>query len=148
MEAMKANPRLFARVAPMGVNDIIMAVRYAHRQQPPLEAPITAFDGLLDATIERGNMVHWAAYTGAAFQLVPVRGDHYFVSTHYRQVCSVSHHGYICCMKHCRDRCRQCAGFERCNCTTVAQLLCAAVRHMGYALLWQLLAFLHGRWMV
>ena len=85
LDAMRANQRLFDRVAPMGVADILSAVRYQHRQQPALATPITAFDGLLDATIERGNMEHWAEYTGAAFQLVPVRGDHYFVSTHYRQ---------------------------------------------------------------
>ena len=90
LEAMKANPRMFARVAPMGVADIVTAVRYQHRQQPPLAAPITAFDGLLDATIDRGNMAHWEQYTAGSFQLVPVQGNHYFVSTHYRQVRPVS----------------------------------------------------------
>ena len=86
VEAMKANPRLYDRVAPMGVNDIIMAVRYKHTQRAPLSVPITAFDGLLDTTIRRGNMDVWGSYTAAAWQLVPVRGDHYFVSLHYRQV--------------------------------------------------------------
>ena len=86
VEAMKANPRLYDRVAPMGVNDIIMAVRYQHRPQEPLRVPITAFDGLLDATIRRGNMAAWQRYTSLEWRLVPVRGDDYFVSSHYIQV--------------------------------------------------------------
>ena len=86
LDELKRNPRLFARVAPMGVNDIIMAVSYQHQPRPPLDVPITAFDGLLDYTIERGNMDRWAAYTSRAFSIVPVHGDHYFVSSLYRQV--------------------------------------------------------------
>ena len=84
--AMKANPRLYDRVAPMGVNDIIMAVRYQHRPQEPLRVPITAFDGLLDPTIRRGNMAAWQRYTSLEWRLVPVRGDHYFASSHYIQI--------------------------------------------------------------
>ena len=86
VEAMMANPRLYDRVAPMGVHDIIMAVRYQHRPQNPLQVPITAFEGLLDATIRRGNMAAWQSYTSLEWRLVPVRGDHYFVSSHYIQV--------------------------------------------------------------
>ena len=85
LEEMKRNERLFNRVAPMGVNDIMMAVQYRHdASAAPLGVPITAFDGLLDYTIERGNLAAWGGYTSAAFKNVPVEGDHYFVSTHYR----------------------------------------------------------------
>ena len=56
LEEMKANERLFDRVAPMGVNDIMMAVQYRHVPRPPLRVPIVAFDGLLDATIDPCNM--------------------------------------------------------------------------------------------
>ena len=98
LEAMKANPRLYDRVAPMGVNDIIMAVRYKHRQQPPLAIPVTAFDGLLDATIQRGNMAAWESYTSTDWRLMPVRGDHYFVSTHYLQVLDPALQGLLPCM--------------------------------------------------
>ena len=87
LEEMKRNERLFNKVAPMGVNDIMMAVQYRHMQRPPLGLPITAFDGVLDATIERGNMEQWAQYTSGSFRNVPVEGDHYFVSTKYREVC-------------------------------------------------------------
>lgn len=83
---MKRNDRLFKKIAPIGVNDIMMAVRYQHVPWPPLEVPITSFDGLADATIERGNMQQWAQYTNRNFCNVPIDGDHYFVSTHYRMV--------------------------------------------------------------
>ena len=86
LEEMKRNERLFNRVAPMGVNDIIMAVQYKHVAAEPLRVPIVAFDGLDDYTIDRGNMDFWEGYTCAAFKLVPLQGDHYFVSSHYRKV--------------------------------------------------------------
>ena len=92
LEDMKRSERLFNRVAPMGVNDIMMAVQYAHAPRPPLALPITAFDGLADATIERGNMEQWAQYTSGAFRNVPIQGDHYFVSTLFREVGSWMQH--------------------------------------------------------
>ena len=85
---MKKNERLFNRVAPMGVNDIMMAVQYQHAQSAPLDLPLVAFDGLSDYTIDRGNMEKWEEYTQGSFKLVPVQGDHYFVSSHYRMVIS------------------------------------------------------------
>lgn len=70
----------------MGVADIMLAVQYPFRERTPLNVPITAFDGLLDYTIERGNMDKWAGYTANTFRSVPIQGDHYFVSSHFRQV--------------------------------------------------------------
>lgn len=86
LEEMKKNERLFNRVAPMGVNDIMMAVQYKHEPAEPLQVPIVAFDGLDDYTIDRGNMDFWEGYTAAGFKMVPIQGDHYFVSSHYRKV--------------------------------------------------------------
>ena len=92
LEEMKKSERLFNKVAPMGVNDIMMAVQYRHSPLPPLAVPITSFDGLADGTIDRGNMEQWAQYTSAEFTNVPIQGDHYFVSSRYREVrcCSVA----------------------------------------------------------
>ena len=86
LDEMKRNPRLFDRVAPMGVADIAMAVSYKFVQRAPLSMPVTAFDGTLDYTIAPGNIAQWSGYTSAAFRNVPVAGDHYFVASHYRQV--------------------------------------------------------------
>lgn len=73
----------------MGVNDIMMAVQYKHVLLPPLNIPITSFDGLIDKTIERGNMKQWAQYTVGPYKNVAIDGDHYFVSTQFRKVRSL-----------------------------------------------------------
>lgn len=83
---MKKSDRLFKKVAPMGVNDIMMAVQYQHVPRPPFELPIIIFDGLNDATIERGNMDEWVEYTSGSFINISIEGDHYFVSTKYKEV--------------------------------------------------------------
>ncbi len=86
LEEMKRSERLFARVAPMGVADIAVAVRYEHVPRPPLAGtPILALDGLADATIDPAAMGQWAAYTSGRFRNVPVMGDHYFVSSRFRE---------------------------------------------------------------
>ena len=87
---MKRNDRLFNKIAPLGVNDIMMAVQYQHVPLPPLNLPIVSFDGQDDATIERGNMQEWKQYTVGAFVNVPIDGDHYFVSTRHRKVDTAS----------------------------------------------------------
>ncbi len=87
LDEMKKNERLFNRVAPMGVNDILAAVQYKYNSHTPFaDIPIVSFDGVLDNTIDRGNMDHWDQYTAAGYQNIPVQGDHYFVSVHFRQV--------------------------------------------------------------
>ena len=83
---MKKNDRLYEKVAPMGVNDIMMAVQYQHVARQPLDVPLIMFDGINDATIERGNMQGWAEYTSAWVKDVPIEGDHYFVSTKFKEV--------------------------------------------------------------
>ena len=95
VDAMRRSERLFNRVAPMGVADITMAVQYAHVARPPLRGiPLTSLDGLADATIERGNMAHWRAFTDGPFRNVPVAGDHYFITTHFRE----ARPGFRACM--------------------------------------------------
>lgn len=87
VEEMKKSERLFQRVAPMGVNDIMMAVQYRHDASlPPLTVPIVAFDGARDNTIPKGYMKGWIKHTTSRYRRVIVDGTHYFVSTHYRFV--------------------------------------------------------------
>ncbi len=83
---MKKNDRLCEKIAPMYMKDIMMAVQYQHVNRQPLDVPVIIFDGINDATIERGNMQEWAEYTSTGFKDVPIEGDHYLVSTRFRQV--------------------------------------------------------------
>ena len=87
VEEMKKSERLFNRVAPMGVNDIMMAVQYRYDPtHEPFNFPIIAFDGTKDNTIPNGYMKGWRKHTTARYRHVYIKGTHYFVSTHYREV--------------------------------------------------------------
>lgn len=87
VEEMKKSQRLFDRVAPMGVADIMMAVQYKYDPAlPPLDIPIIAFDGKKDNTIPRGYMKGWRKHTKGRYRHVNVDGTHYFVSTHYKEI--------------------------------------------------------------
>ena len=55
-------------------------------EREPLNVPIFALDGRYDNTIARGNMRQWRHYTTGNFKIIPIRGDHYFVSKQYREV--------------------------------------------------------------
>lgn len=57
-----------------------------YEEQPPLDIPLIAFDGTRDFTIPRGFMAQWAQYTTGRYRSVAIKGDHYFVSTHFREV--------------------------------------------------------------
>lgn len=87
VDEMKKSERLFNRVAPMGVNDIMMAVQYRYDPtHEPFNFPIIAFDGTKDNTIPNGYMKGWRKHTTARYRHVYIKGTHYFVSTHYREV--------------------------------------------------------------
>ncbi len=87
VDEMKRSERLFNRVAPMGVNDIMMAVQYRYEPtHAPFNFPIIAFDGTKDNTIPSGYMKGWRKHTTARYRHVYIKGTHYFVSTHYREV--------------------------------------------------------------
>ena len=108
LEEMKRNDRLFNKIAPIGVNDIMMAVQYQHVPLPPLDLPITSFDGQDDATIERGNMQEWKQYTAGAFMNIPIDGDHYFVSKRYRKVSTALINCVLLAIHKCFSHLRNC----------------------------------------
>ena len=96
---MAANPRLFDRVAPIGVADILMAISYA---APPADRPrlggpgmhaVLAFEGGRDGTIATGAVAQWARFVDTVatpFTLHPIpEGDHYFVAARHREVVGV-----------------------------------------------------------
>ena len=96
IEEMKKNERLFNRVAPIGVNDILMAVQYRHVERPCLDVPTVSFEGLLDYTIDPNNVAQWTQYTTDSHSNVTIMGDHYFVSTHYKQVLCANASAHHC----------------------------------------------------
>ncbi len=50
---------------------------------------MVAFEGARDFTIPRGYMAQWQRYTNGPYRHVTLKsGDHYFVSTHFKEVSS------------------------------------------------------------
>lgn len=89
IEEMKKSESLFRRVAPMAVNDIMMAVQYTYNSaQKPLPVPILAFDGVQDNTIPKNYMKGWYKHTTKYFHRIFINSNHYFVSSHYQEVAS------------------------------------------------------------
>lgn len=58
IEEIKQNDKLFQRLAPMAVADLVMAMTYESTPCQLLPVPIVAFDGTLDTTIPRGESKH------------------------------------------------------------------------------------------
>ena len=58
-----------------------------YEDQAPLNVPVVAFEGGRDFTIPRGFMAQWRRYTCGQYRHVTLpAGDHYFVSTHFKEV--------------------------------------------------------------
>jgi surfactin synthase thioesterase subunit len=90
IEEMKRSDELFERVAPMAVNDIIMACKYEYNAEfnKPISCPIIAFDGMQDNTIPRGYMKGWRRHTRKSFKRIPIDNNHYFVASNYLDLVS------------------------------------------------------------
>lgn len=89
IEEMKQSQDLYDLVAPMAVNDIMMAVQYEYlAENMPLSCPILAFDGARDNTIPKGYMKGWIRHTQSSFERIIIDSNHYFVASEYLQVAS------------------------------------------------------------
>ena len=88
VDDMRASDRLYQRVAPLCIADILLAIGYVAppATRPPLPCPIVALDGERDDTIVKGNMAVWEEYTSSSFSRSFIDGDHYFVAARYRDV--------------------------------------------------------------
>jgi medium-chain acyl-[acyl-carrier-protein] hydrolase len=54
---------------------------YAYSPDFPLSCPISAFGGLQDRGVSRGDLDAWRAQTSASFSLRMLPGDHFFLNT-------------------------------------------------------------------
>lgn len=59
------------------------AVYETHRYstEPPLNCPISAFGGLQDHRVNRGDLEAWRDHTGVSFSLTMFPGDHFYLNT-------------------------------------------------------------------
>jgi medium-chain acyl-[acyl-carrier-protein] hydrolase len=54
---------------------------YAYSTEPPLDCPISAFGGLQDHRVSRGDLEPWRDQTNVSFSLRMFPGDHFFLNT-------------------------------------------------------------------
>jgi medium-chain acyl-[acyl-carrier-protein] hydrolase len=61
--------------------DFAVYETYAYATEPPLNCPISAFGGLLDQRVSRGDLEAWRNQTNGSFSLRMFPGDHFFWNT-------------------------------------------------------------------
>jgi medium-chain acyl-[acyl-carrier-protein] hydrolase len=61
--------------------DFAVYETYAYATEPPLDCPISAFGGLQDQRVSRGDLEAWRDQTNASFSLRMFPGDHFFWNT-------------------------------------------------------------------
>lgn len=84
--AVLEEPGLMAHFAPMLRADLALVETHVWRDEPRLEAPVTAFAGDRDPRAGRTSMEGWRDHTRGRFQLRELPGDHFFVSTQQRRL--------------------------------------------------------------
>jgi medium-chain acyl-[acyl-carrier-protein] hydrolase len=72
-------PELLAVLLPVLRADFQICETYAHRREPKLDCPITAFGGLADSLVSRERVLAWRDLTSGSFRAHLVAGDHFFV---------------------------------------------------------------------
>jgi medium-chain acyl-[acyl-carrier-protein] hydrolase len=74
-------PELMQLMLPLLRADFAVCETYAYTDEPPLDCPISAFGGLQDSDVERGQLEAWTAQTTAATRVRMFPGDHFFINS-------------------------------------------------------------------
>lgn len=61
--------------------DFAVYETYGYATEPPLNCPISAFGGLRDHRVNRGDLEAWRDQTSVSFSLRMFPGDHFFLNT-------------------------------------------------------------------
>ena len=61
--------------------DFAVYETYGYSTEPPLNCPISAFGGLQDHRVSRGDLEAWRDQTSGSFSLRMFPGDHFFLNT-------------------------------------------------------------------
>jgi medium-chain acyl-[acyl-carrier-protein] hydrolase len=80
------HPELMKLMIPLLRADFSVCQTHAHKVEPPLSCPITAFGGLKDHEIPRESLEAWREHTAAEFKLRMLPGDHFFLNSDQPQL--------------------------------------------------------------
>jgi medium-chain acyl-[acyl-carrier-protein] hydrolase len=75
------NEELMHLLIPLMRADAAIHETYVHREEEPLDVPITATGGLADPKATREDMEAWSRHTRAGFEVRMLPGDHFFIHT-------------------------------------------------------------------
>jgi len=70
---------LLALLVPLLRADMSLTETYEHRDEPPLETPITALTGTEDAKVSLAEVEAWGRHTSGAFHIHTFPGDHFYL---------------------------------------------------------------------
>jgi medium-chain acyl-[acyl-carrier-protein] hydrolase len=73
------HPELLELLVPLLRADMALNETYEHRDEPPLEVPITALTGTSDVKVTLAEAEAWERHTSAGFRLHVFPGDHFFL---------------------------------------------------------------------
>jgi medium-chain acyl-[acyl-carrier-protein] hydrolase len=76
-----ASPELVALMLPSLRADFALCETYVHREEPPLECPISAYGGLQDPELTRSRLDAWRDQTDEGFVVRMFPGDHFYIQT-------------------------------------------------------------------
>ena len=76
-----AEPELMQIMLPILRADLAVYETYAYSIERPLDCPISAFGGLQDQRVSRGDLEAWRDQTSASFALRMFPGDHFFLNS-------------------------------------------------------------------
>ena len=66
--------------------DFTAVETYVYQEDPPLDCPIHAFGGNLDATTTEDELRAWRLHTNRSFELKIFQGDHFFIRTNQQSL--------------------------------------------------------------
>ncbi|MCL5958371.1 MAG: thioesterase II family protein [Chloroflexi bacterium] len=75
------HPELREIFLPILRADFAVCDGYVYEREDPLDCPLSAFGGSLDAHVSREHLESWRAQTRASFTVRIFPGDHFFVNT-------------------------------------------------------------------
>ena len=73
------HPELLALLVPLLRADMALTETYDHRDEPPLDTPITAMTGTEDPKVSLDEAEAWGRHTSGGFRLHTFPGDHFYL---------------------------------------------------------------------
>jgi medium-chain acyl-[acyl-carrier-protein] hydrolase len=73
------HPELLGLLVPVLRADMALTETYQHRDEPPLDMPITALTGSEDAKVSLADAAAWERHTRGGFRLHVFPGDHFYL---------------------------------------------------------------------